>query len=100
MMIAGEIRARGEVPDLGNLGWLMVHAATLERIAHTAEALTITAATDCDFAFIGIGGKQLARSHGRCAAFALAAARGGYVRAVVTDASGKQAWVQPVRVPE
>jgi len=51
------------------------------------------------FTFIGAGGKVLSRAQGRQAAFALAGARGGYVRAVVEDAAGRRAWTQPIRVP-
>jgi len=41
----------------------------------------------------------LARAEGRQASFVLAGARGGYVRAVVADGAGRQAWTQPIRVP-
>ena len=50
------------------------------------------------FTFIGAGGRVLAEQRGRRASFALAGVgRGGYVRAVVTDADGRKAWTQPVR---
>jgi hypothetical protein len=52
------------------------------------------------FTFIGAGGKVLSRAQGRVAAFTLAAARGGYVRALVEDGAGHRAWTQPIRVPE
>jgi hypothetical protein len=51
------------------------------------------------FTFIGAGGRVLARAQGRTAAFPLADARGGYVRAVVDDGAGRHAWTQPIRVP-
>ena len=51
------------------------------------------------FTFIGAGGRALSRAQGRRAAFALAGARGGYVRAVVEDGAGRRAWTQPIRVP-
>lgn len=51
------------------------------------------------FTFLGRGGELLGDRRGRSAAFALEQARGGYVRAVVTDANGKKAWTQPVFVP-
>jgi hypothetical protein len=54
---------------------------------------------DCEVRFVGAGGKVLHQANGRRARFLLAAARGGYVRAVITDASGRRAWTQPVRVP-
>jgi hypothetical protein len=40
----------------------------------------------------------LDRQRGRSARFALAAARGGYVRATLADARGHRAWLQPTRV--
>jgi hypothetical protein len=51
------------------------------------------------FTFIGAGGRVLARAQGRSAAFPLADARGGYVRAVVEDGKGRRAWTQPIRAP-
>jgi len=57
------------------------------------------------FTFVGAGGKVLARAEGRQASFVLAGARaragarGGYVRAVVADGAGRQAWTPPIRVP-
>jgi hypothetical protein len=117
---ADAVRARGEVPDVGDQGWVMVHAGrdpeaikaalgrgdfysstgvTLTRIAQSADALVVAATEACDFAFIGKGGAVLARSHGTQASFPLGQVHGEYVRAVVTDAKGKKAWVQPVRVP-
>jgi hypothetical protein len=120
---ADAVRAAGGVPDIGDQGWVMVHApreaaairdalargdfyattgVTLSRIERTAAALEIEAATPdddvVDFTFTGRGGKILATSRGRTARFPLDAARGGYVRATVTDARGRVAWVQPVRV--
>ena len=72
----------------------------LERIERTADALTIRgAAGPYDFAFIGLGGRILARAHGHDATFPLASARGGYIRATVSDALGHRAWVQPIRIP-
>jgi hypothetical protein len=51
------------------------------------------------FTFVGAGGRVLSRAQGRAASFALDAARGGYVRAVIEDAAGRRAWTQPVHVP-
>lgn len=51
-----------------------------------------------DIAFIGVrdevGGRVLARQRGRRATIALPS--DGYVRAVITDDTGRKAWVQPV----
>jgi hypothetical protein len=118
---ADAVRARGVTPDTGDHGWVMVHATrdhsairdavmrgdfysstgvVLDRIERTTDALVIAGADgEYDFAFIGLGGRVLARSHGRAATFPLGSARGGYVRATVTDARGRRAWVQPIRVP-
>jgi hypothetical protein len=51
------------------------------------------------FTFIGAGGRVLSRAQGRTASFALAGARGGYVRALIEDGAGHRAWTQPIRVP-
>lgn len=51
------------------------------------------------FRLIGTGGKVLATKRGRAVTFALGAVGKGYVRAVVEDARGRRAWVQPKRVP-
>lgn len=113
---ADAVRARGIVPDTGDHGWVMVHAArdpaairralergdfyastgvTLDSITRTATSLDIDAgACDCDFQFIGPGGEILSRSRARRASQPLGAA---YVRAVVTDPAGHRAWVQPIR---
>jgi hypothetical protein len=118
---AEAVRARGITPDTGDHGWVMVRATrdraairdamvrgdfysstgvVLDRIERTADALVLTGADgDYDFVFIGAAGRVLAHSHGHAATFALAAARGGYVRATVSDAQGHRAWIQPIRVP-
>lgn len=49
--------------------------------------------------FVGAGGRVLARKDARAADFALKAAPAGYLRAVVEDAHGRKAWLQPVKVP-
>ena len=75
----------------------------LARVERTGDRLEI----DVDerspgvhrFTFVGAGGRALSRAQGRRAAFALAGARGGYVRAVVADGAGRRAWTQPIRVP-
>jgi hypothetical protein len=51
------------------------------------------------FRFIGAGGALLAQQEGRGARFPLAYVGEGYVRAVVADARGARAWVQPFRAP-
>ena len=112
-------RARGEDPDVGNRGWVMVHAArdpvairnalargdfysstgvVLRRIERTGDTLVVeTAGGDHDITLIGNGGAVLARTRGPSATFSLAGAR-GYVRVDVADAYGHRAWVQPIRL--
>jgi len=49
--------------------------------------------------FIGQGGRLLREVPGPAASFRLADAPPGYLRADITSAQGKRAWVQPVRTP-
>ena len=120
---AAAVRAQGGVPDIGDQGWVMVHAArepsairdalargdfysstgvVLRRIERAGDALVVEVADetpgDLEFAFLGAGGRVLDRQRGRSARFALAAVRGGYVRATLADARGHRAWLQPTRV--
>jgi hypothetical protein len=111
----------GEIVHPGDRGFVMVRARRdLESIRRAivagdfysstgvllAEAgrragfleVQIAGGEPVDFTFIGPGGAVLARAHGAAAAISLAD-RAGYVRAVVTDASGHKAWTQPVFVP-
>jgi hypothetical protein len=118
---ARAFRGRGEPELNGNLGWVMVHAeknapairAALERgdfyasdgvllakagLSTDGSALEVEVApssgpVQIDF----IAGRAIQHSEGRNGQFALGQARGAFVRAVVTDADGRQAWVQPVR---
>jgi hypothetical protein len=115
--------ARGEAVFPGDLGFVMVRAARdpqairaailrgdfyastgvlLDRIERTGDRLQIDVAARSpgrhSFTFIGAGGRVLARAQGRTASFALAGARGGYVRAVIQDGVGRRAWTQPIRV--
>src|SRR5262249_15362077 len=108
----------------GDRGWVMVHAArdersirealargdfyastgvALEEIAVHAGKLRVvvspSSAGEHELRFVGLEGRTLEIKRGRSAEFSLARARGGYVRAVVTDGSGRHAWTQPVRVP-
>lgn len=114
---------RGEKVFPGDLGFVMVRAAKnpeairnalargdfyastgvfLKRIERTDDRLEIEiddrSPGSHHFEFIGAGGKILSSTEGRRASFALAAARGGYVRALIVDRSGRRAWVQPTRV--
>ena len=114
---------RGEKVFPGDLGFVMVRAAKnppairaalargdfyastgvfLKRIERIADRLEIEiddrSPGPHHFDFIGAGGKTLASAEGRRASFALAAARGGYVRALIVDRAGRRAWVQPTRV--
>ena len=115
--------ARGEGVFPGDLGFVMVRAVKepaairaalargdfyastgvlLERLDRTSDRLEIAVAAGSpgrhSFTFVGAGGRVLARAQGRAASFALAGARGGYVRAVVEDSGGRRAWTQPIRV--
>ncbi len=118
---AAEVRRRGEQAYEGNRGWVMVHAARtpqsiraalqsgdfyastgvrLAKIEITAESIGIVVAqetpADCEFVFVGTGGRELARSRGRSAQYSLAGSSSGYVRAVVIDGTGQKAWLQPL----
>jgi hypothetical protein len=120
---APEARARGEPVYVGDLGFVMVHArkdpatirqalvrgdfyastgVLLKRLDRNAVTLDIEVAERAQgshqFTFIGKDGRILARTEGRRAAFRLADAAGGNVRAVVTDSQARTAWTQPVRV--
>jgi hypothetical protein len=121
---AASAGARGEAVFPGDLGFVMVRAAKepaairaaiargdfysstgvllgrVDRVrAHLEIEVDARAPGAHSFTFIGAGGRVLARVQGRRAAFALAGARGGYVRAVIEDGAGRRAWTQPVRVP-
>ena len=115
-------RARGEPVFTGDRGFVMVRArreaaairaalargefysstgVLLERAEAAGGALVVAVAAGSPgphrFTFVGPGGKVLAEADGREARFELAAAPApGYVRAVVTDGTGRKAWVQPV----
>jgi len=116
-------RAQGRDPDVGDRGWVMVHATrdpaairdaiirgdfyattgvALARVEQRGGALAIDVADESPgehaIAFIGPRGDVLATQRGRSASLSLAG-RHGYVRATVTDAAGHRAWVQPVFMP-
>jgi hypothetical protein len=119
-----EIQARVDAdkqPYPPGLAWVMVRAkntpeairaavvagdfysstgVTLSRLDVAGGALTVAVAgkSPATFRFIGTGGEVLDEIRGSSARFELAKAAGGYVRAVVTDAAGRTAWTQPVRV--
>ena len=75
---------------------------TLASIEASATALKLAVAPetpgDCEFLFIGTGGRELSRSRGRSAQLALTGHAPGYVRAVIRDGAGHLAWVQPLWV--
>lgn len=122
---ARERAARGEAVYTGDRGFVMVRAARdagairraletgdfyastgvlLQRLDFDRKQLVIEVASDSApgahvFRLVGTGGKILATKRGRAATFALGAVAKGYVRAVVEDARGRRAWVQPKRVP-
>jgi hypothetical protein len=112
-------RARGEDVFVGDLGFVMVHAAKspaeiraalargdfyastgvlLERVEVVDGVLRVTASGTerLEFTFVGEGGRVLGSGVGRSAQLALDAARMKYVRCVVTDAAKRRAWTQPV----
>ncbi len=116
---ADEARARGITPDVGNLGWVMVHArhdpaairdaivrgdfyasngVVLHRVEREGDAVAIEVADESpgehEIVCIANGGREVARQRGRSARCPIA--DGGYVRATVTDGRGRQAWVQPM----
>jgi hypothetical protein len=120
---AAAVGARGEAVFPGDLGFVMVRAekrpdairaaigrgdfyastgVLLRRVDRVGDRLEIEVDARSPgahaFSFIGAHGAVLARAHGRSAAFVLAGARGGYVRAVVAGGSGRRAWTQPIRV--
>ena len=82
-------------------GMLVLGGVLLSRVALSASAMELAVAPettgDCEFTFIGTGGRELARSRGRTARYPIAGLTSGYVRAVVRDSAGHRAWVQPVR---
>jgi hypothetical protein len=89
---------RGEF--YGSTGVLL---SAVERVS-TREQATLTVAVkspgEHEITFIGTqggkGGQTLGTEQGRRASYTLA--EPGYVRAVVSDAEGRKAWVQPVFV--
>jgi len=121
-----EIQARIDEerqPYPPGLGWVMVRArkdpdsirdAVVRGDFYSSTGVTLSRAEVVDgalvvevgqpstgahqFRFIGTGGAVLAEQQGRAARLPLAGLT-GYVRAVVTDAAGHKAWVQPVRLP-
>ncbi len=116
---AADARGRGETAFVGDRGWVMVRSARdpaqiraamergdfyastgveLARLEVRREAIVIEAEGRVVFRFLGPGGHVLGTAEGTSARFDLAGRR-GYVRAVVTDGAGRQAWVQPVRLP-
>jgi len=69
------------------------------KVDPTQYALEITPAGDRRYLteFIGQGGKVLARSTTLRSAYRIVGGE-GYVRARITDSSGRMAWTQPVRM--
>lgn len=123
---ARERAARGEAVYTGDRGFVMVRAARdaaairsaletgdfyastgvlLQRLDFDRKQLVLEVAPESApgehvFRLIGKGGRILATKRGRAATFSMAGAGKGYVRAVVEDARGRRAWVQPKRVPQ
>jgi hypothetical protein len=116
--------ASGEMVFTGNRGWVMVHAerdpaAIRDALAHgefyassgvrlsrvevaSAKLVVEVDPASCDrpvIRFIGDHGRELASAKALEASFSLGIPGLTYVRAVVTDATGNQAWTQPVRLP-
>jgi len=123
---AAEVRARGGLPSLPGLGWVRVWAvneadairqALVEGRFYASTGVELSKAGPDDtrtslvvevdsrsqgehrFTVIGKGGKVLQRSVGRSVRFSMIGQSGGYVRALVEDARGMKAWVQPVLLP-
>lgn len=121
---ARRMKAAGQLVHTGDRGYIMVRAEKtadsiksavlrgdfyssngvhLDSINLLRDALELSVSSGArgvhHFQFIGARGRVLMRVYGRQARFPLEAAKGGYVRAVVTDDRGRKAWVQPVRVP-
>lgn len=119
---ADSVRRRGEPAYTGDRGFVMVHAARspeairaalvsgdfyastgvrLARLEQKSAALELEVSAEtpgeCEVSFIGSGGRELARTRGRSARFATAGMTSAYVRAVVRDAAGHRAWIQPLR---
>jgi len=124
---AGAARARGEEVFTGDRGFVLVRAeksvaairaallagdfyastgVLLSRAGRSGGSpgvleIEVAAASPGPhrFQLVGRGGQVLAQTEGRSARFDLAAARGGYGRAVVTDGGGRHAWLQPIWIP-
>ncbi len=119
---AAKRQAAGHRVYVGNRGWVMVHArrspaeieaavargdfysstgVTLSTVEVAASQLHVavdpSATGQFTIEFIGNGGRRLASARGHEAWFTLGLPGITYVRAVVTDAAGHQAWTQPVR---
>lgn len=115
---AAVVRAKGKAAYVGDLGWIMVRASkdpasirmaitrgnfystngvVLARLETSTNEIFVEAAGGGShrFELIGEGGKTLATAEGASARFSLDKA-GPWARAVVTDARGKKAWIQPV----
>lgn len=117
---AQALKARGEPYYVGDLGFVMVRAKAelsaireamlrgdfysstgvlLGRVERAQGALHIEvdqAQAPVTISFIGKGGEVLATHQGLSASHPLPEANtAGYLRAVVVDARGKKAWVQP-----
>ena len=120
---ADSVRRRGEPAYTGDRGFVMVHAARtpeairaalvsgdfyastgvqLARLERSGAALELEVSAEtpgeCEVSFIGSGGRELGRVRGRSARFATAGISSGYVRAVVRDAAGHRAWIQPLHL--
>lgn len=120
---AHRVRSSGQMAHLGDRGFVMVRArkdptaireamgrgdfysstgVMLSEVGVTGGEFVVRVADESEgvhgFSFIGPRGRVLWQGEGRLARFPLRLARGGYVRAVVTDGRGRRAWVQPVRV--
>ncbi|HEV8320181.1 MAG TPA: hypothetical protein VG389_01100 [Myxococcota bacterium] len=115
---ADAVEATGEPAFRPGRGWIMVHAATcappalraamdggdfyattgplLTAVERGAGEMRLAAAAPSTFRFVGPGGATLSEVHGTEARYRYR--RGDlWVRAVVEDAAGRRAWVQPVR---
>lgn len=119
---ADAVRASGKMAFTGDRGWIMVHAKkdpnSIKEALRTGDfyatngvviseitiekgviELAVAGKTPHHFTFIGKNGKVLAEKDGTRVQVNPQLARGGYLRARVTDGKGHFALTQPIRIP-
>lgn len=114
---AEAVRGRGETAYTGDRGFVVVRArraaasireallrgefyastgVRLVSLERGPSAITLTTAAPATIEFVGEGGAVLRTVSGTRASMSLAEAPGAYLRARVREASGAQAWTQPI----